>query len=416
MASPKKDKKPSVSDKDHPSLIEVGGRIRLRVLEDFNIERDLPKWVRFREEWDKIKSTLGFRGVLTPNLEELTNKVKSLDKPEEEKAVILQQAKNLIAMDKAVQDDRWNIRGKHESEVNEAVLRQAKYVRSLTRWDKVKNIFRRRKTVPVEVAMDELMDHIELTSTPELAARLIRLKESEENMRKAGQYKKADVLKQLRTILAEEATVVAAGFERYVSEDTMIDFLRKSERGTMVDFLRYYEDEIPPDVVAKKVEADRLMVFDNYVVAYYSDVIAKAAAVERKAKDDEEKKQRVKRRDPILFGLIKNSRKLYYICDWTTDTDDLTLEKIEKELGVTCGSLVPGAETGAQATSAYTYESSTVTPEDARSRATVYSAAIQQLGRDPAIDDSYTYESWTAGRMMANTDSGTIRSAERGSE
>ena len=124
-----------------------------------------------------------------------------------------------------------------------------------------------------------------------------------------------------------------------------IDFVRKSERGTMVDFLRYYEDEIPQDVIDKKIAADRLMVFDNYVVAYYSDLIHKAASTQKKVSTTEEQKVRERRRDPILFGVIKNSRKLYYICDWTTDTDDLTLEKLEKELGITRGSLVSGAAT-----------------------------------------------------------------------
>ena len=352
-----------VEDRDHPSLIEVGGKIRLRVLEDFNIERDLPKWRRFQAEWEKFRKVLGINDTTTP--EELENKVKGLkDKTDEEKAVILRQAKNLVAMNHAVRDDRWDIRGKHEREVDAAILKQAKFVRQLTVWDRVRNALRRRRrTVPVEIAMDELLEHIELTSTPALEARMKRLVEIESGMRQAGQYKKADVLKQLRAILAEEFTVAAAGFTSYIAEDTMIEFLRKSERGTMVDFLRYYEDEMPPEAVAKKVEADKLMVFDNYVVAHYSDLIQKAAAVERKASAKEERKQREKRRDPILFGLIKNSRKLYYICDWTTDTDDLTLEKLEKELSVTRSSLVDGAKTGQSTTATYTYAADPVSDD-----------------------------------------------------
>jgi hypothetical protein len=343
-----------VQDKDHPSLIEVGGKIRLRVLEDFYVERETPKWVRFREEWDKFKKVIGFSFSDFTDARELESRVKNLkDKSEEEKAVLLKQGTNLLAMDKAMQDDRWHIREKHEREVDEAILKQAKFVRQLTVWDKAKNALRprSRRAIPVEVAMVDLLDHIELTSTPELSARMEKLKELEDGMRKAGQYKKADIVKQLRTIVAEESVVVASGFTNYVSEDTMIEFLRKSERGTMVDFLRYYDDEIPAEVIEKKVAADKLMVFDNYVVAHYSDLIHKAATVAEKVSAREEKKQREKRRDPILFGLIKNSRKLYYICDWKTDTDDLTLEKIEKELGVTRGSLVRGAETSTQASS-----------------------------------------------------------------
>ena len=350
MAKQAKEKKVKtvVTDKDHPSLIEVGGKIRLRVLEDFNIETELPKWKRFKGEWEAVKNDLHIsRNDYTDD--ELRERIKREmpDRTDAEREAEFARAKALMSMDKAVKDDRWDIRGKHEREVNEAVLKQAKYVRELTWMDKLKNALSRgkRKILPVHVAMSDLLQHIELTSTPELEVRLAHILTIEEGMRVAGQYKRADSVKALRTILVEEAAVCAAGFTEYVTEETMVDFLRKSERGTVVDFLRYYEDEMPPEAVEKKLAADKLMVFDNYVVAHYSDMIQKAAAVAETVSAEAEKREREKRRDPILFGLIKNSRKLYYICDWKTETDDLTLEKLEKELGVTRGSLVDGAGT-----------------------------------------------------------------------
>lgn len=341
----KKEKKEVLTDKDNPSLCEIGGQIRLRVFEDFSVEKELPKWVRFKEEWDKLVKDIGVYDSTTES--ELENKVKNLkNKTKEEKDALLKHAKALVAMNRAVRDDRYDIRGKHEREVDEAILKQARFVRSLRFWDRVKSkIPFVKKPVPVTVAMDELIGHIELTSTDELAARMAKIIAIEENMRKAGQYKKADAVKAYRTILAEESVVVAAGFTSYITEANMIDFIRKSERGTMVDFLRYYEDELPQEVIDKKLAADKLMVFDNYVVAYYSDLIHRAVATQQKVSAREEQKVRERRRDPILFGVIKNSRKLYYICDWTTDTDDLTLEKLEKELGVTRSSLVAGAMT-----------------------------------------------------------------------
>lgn len=406
----KKATKVVVEDKDHPSLIEVGGKIRLRVLEDFYVEAETPKWKRFREEWDKFKKAVGYTFSSSPDLSELEHRIERLDKTDEEKEVLRKQAKNLLAMDKAVQDDRWHIREKHEREVDTAILKQAKFVSQLTAWDRVKNAFglRNRKTVPVEIAMVDLLDHIELTSTPELAARLEKLNEIEAGMRTAGQYKKAEVVKQLRTIVAEESVVVAAGFTAYVSEDTMIEFLRKSERGTMVDFLRYYDDEIPPEAIEKKVAADRLMVFDNYVVAHYSDLIQKAAKVEKKVSDKEEKRQREKRRDPILFGLIKNSRKLYFICDWKTDTDDLTLEKLEKELGVTRGSLVKGAETSAQIGQTLPADPAVDSSREARRRQLeTYMSMRAQL--DDEIDGMVSRARgrslvWDNGRLVSESD------------
>ena len=403
----KKATKVVVEDKDHPSLIEVGGKIRLRVLEDFYVEAETPKWKRFREEWDKFKKAVGYTFSSSPELFELEQRIERLDRSDEDKEVLRKQAKNLLAMDKAVQDDRWHIREKHEREVDTAILKQAKFVNQLTVWDRVKNaVRRRRKTVPVEIAMVDLLDHIELTSTPELAARLERLNAIEAGMRTAGQYKKAEVVKQLRTIVAEESVVVAAGFTAYVSEDTMIEFLRKSERGTMVDFLRYYDDEIPPEAIEKKVAADKLMVFDNYVVAHYSDIIQKAAKVEKKVSAKEEKKQREKRRDPILFGLIKNSRKLYFICDWKTDTDDLTLEKLEKGLGVTRGSLVKGAETSAQVGQTLPADPAVGSSREARRRQIeTYMTMRAQLDDrfDAIIGRDRSFE-WDGGRLTSASD------------
>ena len=405
----KKAAKVVVEDRDHPSLIEVGGKIRLRVLEDFYVEAETPKWKRFRAEWDKFKKAVGYTFSSSPDLSELEHRIERLDKTDEEKEVLRKQAKNLLAMDKAIQDDRWHIREKHEREVDTAILKQAKFVSQLTVWDRVKNaVRRRRKAVPVEIAMVDLLDHIELTSTPELAARLEKLNEIEAGMRTAGQYKKAEVVKQLRTIVAEESVVVAAGFTAYVSEDTMIEFLRKSERGTMVDFLRYYDDEIPQEAIEKKVAADKLMVFDNYVVAHYSDLIQKAAKVEKKVSDKEEKRQREKRRDPILFGLIKNSRKLYFICDWKTDTDDLTLEKLEKELGVTRGSLVKGAETSAQIGQTLPADPAVDSSREARRRQLeTYMAMRAQL--DDEIETTLSRTSgrsfvWDNGRLTSESD------------
>ena len=341
----KNGKKEVLTEKDNPSLCEIGGQIRLRVFEDFSVEKELPKWVRFKEEWDKLVKDIGVYDSTTES--ELENKVKNLkNKTKEEKDALLKHAKALVAMNRAVRDDRYDIRGKHEREVDAAILKQARFVRGLRFWDRIKGkIPFVKKPVPVTVAMDELIGHIELTSTDELAARMAKIIAIEENMRKAGQYKKADAVKAYRTIIAEESVVVAAGFTSYITEANMIDFIRKSERGTMVDFLRYYEDELPQEVIDKKLAADKLMVFDNYVVAYYSDLIHRAVATQQKVSAKEEQKVRERRRDPILFGVIKNSRKLYYICDWTTDTDDLTLEKLEKELGITRSSLVAGALT-----------------------------------------------------------------------
>lgn len=43
-------------------------------------------------------------------------------------------------------------------------------------------------------------------------------------------------------------------------------------------------------------------------------------------------KEKEKAKDPILFGVIQGSRKLYFIGDWIDDYCDLTLEKMMKTI------------------------------------------------------------------------------------
>ena len=40
------------------------------------------------------------------------------------------------------------------------------------------------------------------------------------------------------------------------------------------------------------------------------------------------------RRDPILFGMIVGSDRLYYVKDWKTEKDFLTIDKVCQTLGI----------------------------------------------------------------------------------
>ena len=78
---------------------------------------------------------------------------------------------------------------------------------------------------------------------------------------------------------------------------------------------------IPFPVAEKKDKMDKLKVFDNYCIAHYDPNLEafKVAELDKAV---------IKKRDPILFGMIEGSRRLYYVADWVTDTDSLTLEEL----------------------------------------------------------------------------------------
>jgi hypothetical protein len=146
-------------------------------------------------------------------------------------------------------------------------------------------------------------------------------------LKASGQHGMADHLIDVSGVVAGELVLMQNGYGKYITQQEVIDFFLKSERGVRIDFLRYYPEVLPIEVAKKKQEADKLNIFDNYAVMYYSDKVSKFIRKEQEEIEDR------KRRDPILFGMIEGSNRLYYITDWVLKDDDLTLEKLEHVLG-----------------------------------------------------------------------------------
>jgi hypothetical protein len=123
-----------------------------------------------------------------------------------------------------------------------------------------------------------------------------------------------------------EAELYANGYYYVVSEKQIIDFANKTEKGVELIYLKNFARPLPDKVVKKLIEADSLEVFDNYAVLTYDP----------KDKDKiETETEREKRKDPILFGLISGSDKLYYITDWIDEYCDLTLAQFVDTLDIT---------------------------------------------------------------------------------
>lgn len=369
---------PPPKDKENPSLIVMEGVTKLRVFEDFFCEKELPKWKSYRARIKQIADLFGISIHGKSDFDDIKrrylHKINDSDLSEEEKNKIIaayEEIKPLIPqlqkMFDELNDDRWNIQDKHEREFDELLSKlvlvdtispkkpsKEASVSVGTLVDKFKSLFgkgKKKQQKPVEskqepeapaiepieidVSMANLKDHILHTSTAEMTAYRIKVEEIRKKFLRAGQYEKVKALDAAIGKIIEEQVLIDKGFTKYVEEEQMIKFLQTTERGALCNFMRYYEGIVPDDVIAKKEEVDALKIFDNYVICYYMDPKEAAAKATKKTEEKKVEKKRSARRDPILFGVIKNSRKLYYICDWVTDTDDLTLEVLEKALGET---------------------------------------------------------------------------------
>lgn len=127
-----------------------------------------------------------------------------------------------------------------------------------------------------------------------------------------------------------ESELYAHGNYYAITEEQLINFSKKvTTKDVCLTYIKNFTRPIPEDVVEKLVEANKLEVFDNYVIMHYDP---KKKAV--KPTEKEIAKETIKKRDPILFGVISGSRKLYYIADWVDEYCDLTLEKFVETLDI----------------------------------------------------------------------------------
>lgn len=145
------------------------------------------------------------------------------------------------------------------------------------------------------------------------------------NAKAAGQTALIETL--LKKMIANkyESLLDAEGFYYVIDEEDVVRFAKKTEKGLKLSYIENFARPIPEDVVEKIGKTNELEVFDNYVVLYYDP---KGEVY----KETEE--QRAKRKDPILFGLISGSNKLYYVADWIDEYCDLTLDKFVDTLGM----------------------------------------------------------------------------------
>ena len=149
------------------------------------------------------------------------------------------------------------------------------------------------------------------------------------NAQLMGQKGLVDRLTDRMFIVKYESYLRAKGFHHKISEEKLVEFVLKTEKGVNLTYVKNFGHPIPEEVIKKKVDVDSLDVFDNYVILHY-DPDYKVYQMTREEIEEERKKKA----DPILFGLISGSTDLYYICDWIDEYCDLTLDKFLEVSGL----------------------------------------------------------------------------------
>lgn len=139
----------------------------------------------------------------------------------------------------------------------------------------------------------------------------------------SGQIAYKEKLMRMLVINKLESILYAKGMYKALDEEAIVQLCQNSPKDLRLDYIANFTRAIPIDVIKKKVEVDKMQIFDNYAILHFDPEGTGSD------KTDKERKREIEaKKDPILFGLISGSKKLYFISDWIDDKCDLTLDKV----------------------------------------------------------------------------------------
>lgn len=195
-----------------------------------------------------------------------------------------------------------------------------------------KRIFKDKEESEKEYELDisGIFKEIKLVSTQKdkLVKRITEYLSLIEKATKMGQEAQKEKLLSEFTNHLYECILYSIDLCNFITEEQLINLQNKCSRQLDLDYVKNFTRIIPDEVVEIKEQIDKLEIFDNYVILHYNPDGASVAPTQREIKEEYERK-----RDPILFGVIQGSRKLYYIADWVDEFCDLTWSEVVKKLG-----------------------------------------------------------------------------------
>ena len=138
-----------------------------------------------------------------------------------------------------------------------------------------------------------------------------------EKLSKLGQIAMSEQLMRKLFVLVREAVLYAVKKRIYLTREIYDRYKYKTSKPVKLTPLKNYARPIPDEVLAEKEKYKDY--YDEYYVMHFDD----AGTV---AETESERVEREK--DPILFGTIEYSDRLYFIDDWVDEYCDLTLDDI----------------------------------------------------------------------------------------
>lgn len=144
-----------------------------------------------------------------------------------------------------------------------------------------------------------------------------------------GQNILADKILRNLMVISRESFIAAKGIKEYVERDDVMKYKNQIRGGHISDTMLKDFTRVIPKHISVKIKKLK-DIFDDFVIFHY---------YEQELEEKREKKQKMtpeeksKMRDPVLFGIIKENNRLYFIDDWEDEKCDLSFDEIVDEIG-----------------------------------------------------------------------------------
>jgi len=126
------------------------------------------------------------------------------------------------------------------------------------------------------------------------------------------------------TLMGKEAMLYGKGVKKYIDREDLMKYKNKIRDGHISNtYLKDFTRVIPAKVTKELEKVKHL--YDAIEIWHYWNENAKDV---KKMSADEKSKMK----DPVMFGLINGSKKMYFIADWEDEYCTLTFKEMSKVL------------------------------------------------------------------------------------
>lgn len=156
-----------------------------------------------------------------------------------------------------------------------------------------------------------------------LDSRLKRLEKAFYKAVESGQDALGSKILNKLAVETRESVMYTKGIRHFIEYDDVMRHKRNIKGGHISDtLLKDFTRVIPKNVLKKKAKVEDC--FDDFVVFHYWN---------DSYRDDMDADEKEKMRDPVLFGVIKENNRLYFIADWEDEYCDLTFDELVDVIG-----------------------------------------------------------------------------------